>query len=70
MRHRFVSEPIEPCAPSGTDLPPAFRWNGETLEVRHWYEFETADRRIATVYFDRGAKRGSPRWWLYAITPG
>jgi GAF domain-containing protein len=84
---RFVSQPVEPSAPAGTDLPPAFRWNDETLEVRavrkqwrgtkedrgdlylkrHWYEFETSDGRVATVYFDRGAKPGGHRWWLYAI---
>jgi GAF domain-containing protein len=86
-RRRFVSQPIEPTAATGTDLPPAFRWNHETLEVRalrkqwrgtkedrgdvylkrHWYEFETSDGRVATVYFDRGAKAGTPRWWLYAL---
>lgn len=40
---------------------------GDVYLKRHWYEFETADGRIATVYFDRGAKPGAARWWLYAI---
>jgi hypothetical protein len=86
-RRTFISEPIEPAAPSGTDLPRAFAWRNETLDVRtvrrtwrgtkedrgdvylkrHWYEFETADGRIAAVYFDRGAKPGAHRWWLYTI---
>jgi GAF domain-containing protein len=34
---------------------------------RHWYEFETPDKQLVTVYFDRGAKPGGARWWLYAI---
>lgn len=87
MRKRFISQPIEASGPSGTDLPQAFHWGGETLEVaglrktwrgtkddrgdvylkRHWYEFETPDKRLVTVYFDRGAKPGSARWWLYTI---
>lgn len=87
MTRRFVSQAVEPVAPTGTALPPAFRFGDDVLEVaavrkewrgtkedrgdvylkRHWYEFETPDGRIATVYFDRGAKHGSPRWWLYAI---
>lgn len=87
MSKHFVSAPIEPVSPAGTELPAAFRWREEVLEVRtvrknwrgtkedrgdvylkrHWYEFETGDGRIATVYFDRAAKPGSARWWLYAI---
>jgi hypothetical protein len=90
---RFVSEPIAVItARTGTanqpDLPAAFRWRDETLEVkilrdawrssktdrgdlylkRHWFTFETVDGRVATVYFDRSAKRAQPRWSLYAIT--
>lgn len=87
MSKHFVSQAVLPVGPAGTDLPRAFDWNGDVLEVRcirkewrgtkedrgdvylkrHWYEFETADGRIATVYFDRGAKPGSPRWWLYTV---
>jgi hypothetical protein len=43
---------------------------GDTYVKRHWFEFETADGRRAIVYFDRGAKRGAPRWWLYTIYAG
>ncbi|HLI96159.1 MAG TPA: DUF6504 family protein [Candidatus Baltobacteraceae bacterium] len=87
MGKHFVSQPIDPIAPAGTDLPAAFKWRDVLLEVRalrkqwrgtkedrgdvylkrHWYEFETTDGRIATVYFDRAAKPGAHRWWLYAI---
>jgi Family of unknown function (DUF6504) len=87
MPKHFVSESIQAVEPTGTNLPPAFRWRDETLEVRtvrkewrgtkedrgdvylkrHWYEFETADGRIATVYFDRGVRAGTARWWLYTI---
>lgn len=41
---------------------------GEEYLKRHWFEFETADGRVAVVYFDRGAKRGAPRWYLYTLT--
>lgn len=40
---------------------------GDRYVKRHWFEFETDDGRVAVVYFDRGAKRGQPRWWLYRI---
>lgn len=40
---------------------------GDTYLKRHWYSFDTNDGRIATVYFDRAARRGESRWWLYAI---
>lgn len=40
---------------------------GDVYLKRHWYEFETADGRIATVYFDRDAKRGGSHWWLFTI---
>ena len=40
---------------------------GDTYLKRHWFEFEAADGRIAVVYFDRGAKPGAPRWWLYTL---
>lgn len=41
---------------------------GDTYLKRHWYEFEMHDGRRAVVYFDRGARRNQPRWWLYTIT--
>lgn len=88
MSRHFISEAIAPSAVvTSEELPPAFHWRDETLEVktvrkkwrstkedrgdmylkRHWFEFETGEGRIATVYFDRAAKREQPRWWLYAL---
>ena len=40
---------------------------GDVYLKRHWFECELIDGRIATVYFDRGAKRGQPRWFLYTL---
>jgi hypothetical protein len=40
---------------------------GDTYLKRHWFDVETDDGRIATVYYDRAAKRGQPHWWLYSI---
>ncbi len=41
---------------------------GDTYLARHWYEVELVDGRIAVVYFDRKARRDTPRWWLYTLT--
>ena len=41
---------------------------GDTYLKRHWFEFESDGGRRLVVYFDRGARRGEPRWWLYTIT--
>lgn len=41
---------------------------GDVYLKKHWFEFETTDDRIAVVYFDRGAMRNKPRWWLYTIS--
>jgi hypothetical protein len=41
---------------------------GDVYLKRHWFEFATADGRTALVYFDRAAKRGGHRWWLYSIS--
>jgi Family of unknown function (DUF6504) len=41
---------------------------GDTYVKKHWFEFETTDGRVAVVYFDRGARKGAPRWWLYTLT--
>lgn len=43
---------------------------GESYLKRHWFEFALPDGRRATVYFDRQARCGSARWWLYALAPG
>ncbi len=40
---------------------------GDTYLKRHWFEFETSGARRATVYFERHARRGEARWWLYTI---
>lgn len=40
---------------------------GDTYLKRHWYEIALTDSRTAVIYFDRAAKRKSPRWWLYSI---
>jgi hypothetical protein len=41
---------------------------GDTYVKKHWFEFETGDGRIAVVYFDRGARKNAPRWWLYTLS--
>lgn len=40
---------------------------GDSYLKRHWYEVETAAGEIATLYYDREARRGAPQWWLYAV---
>jgi hypothetical protein len=40
---------------------------GDTYVKKHWFEFVTRDARRAVVYFDRGARKGAPRWWLYTL---
>jgi len=40
---------------------------GDEYLAKHWYEVRLADGRDALIYFDRKAKRGVPRWWLYSI---
>jgi hypothetical protein len=42
---------------------------GDTYLARHWFEFKTTDERTVVVYFERHARPGTPRWWLYTITP-
>lgn len=42
---------------------------GDTYLARHWFEIRTIDERVAVIYFDRKAKRGGARWWLYSIDP-
>jgi hypothetical protein len=41
---------------------------GDVYLKKHWFEFETTDGRIAVVYFDRGAMRDKPRWYLYTLS--
>ena len=40
---------------------------GDVYLKRHWFECTLVDGRTAVLYFDRGARRGAPRWWLYSI---
>ena len=40
---------------------------GDTYLKRHWFEIEIGPEAKAVVYFDRGAKPGAARWWLYTI---
>jgi hypothetical protein len=44
---------------------------GDTYVKRHYFQCETADGRIAVIYFERQARRIEPRWHLYTIAqPG
>jgi hypothetical protein len=40
---------------------------GDQYLARHWYEIEDAAGTRFTIYFDRQAKAGKPRWWLYTL---
>ena len=40
---------------------------GDTYLARHWYDVRLTDGRDAVIYFDRKARRGTARWWLYSI---
>ena len=40
---------------------------GDTYLKRHWFEFVTPEGAKAVVYFERQAKRGTPRWWLFTL---
>ncbi len=40
---------------------------GDAYLKRHWYETALRDGRTAVFYFDRGARKDTPRWWLYTI---
>ena len=40
---------------------------GEAYLKRHWYDTTLADGRSAVISFDRGARKGAPRWWLYTL---
>ncbi len=43
---------------------------GDAYLARHWFELDLIDGRSAVVYFDRKAKRGAARWWLYTLDLG
>jgi len=40
---------------------------GDTYVKRHYFDFRSTEGALVTVYFDRQAKRGAARWWLYAL---
>ena len=41
---------------------------GDAYLDRHWFELETTSGAKIEIYYDRHARRGKARWWLYAIT--
>ena len=41
---------------------------GDTYLARHWFEFTTPEGRVAIVYFDRHARRGTAHWTLYSFS--
>ncbi len=41
---------------------------GDTYVKKHWFEFDIPGGRRAVVYFERGARAGAPRWWLYTLS--
>jgi hypothetical protein len=41
---------------------------GDDYLAKLWYEFKTSGDRVAVVYFDRKARPGRARWWLYSIS--
>lgn len=40
---------------------------GDVYLRRHYFDVTLLGGRNATVYFERQAKRGQPRWFLYTI---
>ncbi|MBC5810650.1 MAG: hypothetical protein GIW95_07355 [Candidatus Eremiobacteraeota bacterium] len=40
---------------------------GDHYLAKFWFDVALADGRRATLYFDRKARAGTARWWLYAI---
>jgi Family of unknown function (DUF6504) len=40
---------------------------GDVYVKRHWFDVLLDDGKSAVVYFERQARRGTPRWWLYTI---
>ncbi|MGA8796039.1 MAG: DUF6504 family protein [Candidatus Cybelea sp.] len=58
-----VSAVLRSWRTTGTD-------RGDVYLKRHWFELETTSGEKLEVYFDREARRGAPRWWLYSLTAG
>ena len=40
---------------------------GDAYLKRHWFELRTACGCTIEVYYDREARHGAPKWWLYII---
>ena len=40
---------------------------GDTYLHRHYFEFETTGGAVAVAYFERQARRGKPRWYLFTL---
>ena len=40
---------------------------GDVYVRRHYFDVVLTDGRHATISFERQAKRGQPRWYLYTI---
>jgi len=40
---------------------------GDDYLAKHWYEVCLDGDGRAVIYFDRKARVGRPRWWLYTI---
>jgi hypothetical protein len=43
---------------------------GDDYLAKHWYNVRLDGDRDAVIYFDRKARPGRPRWWLYTIDDG
>lgn len=41
---------------------------GEDYLKKHYFDVALTDGRTATIYLDRHARPGAPRWWLYTIS--
>lgn len=65
-RFRWRNDQIEIAEITGTRRSTK-EDRGDTYLAKHWYEVRLTDGRDAVLYFDRKAKRGTPRWWLYSI---
>jgi phosphoribosylglycinamide formyltransferase-1 len=46
--------------------------SGERYVSKHWFELETEDGHVLTVYFERRARGRalSARWWLFSVEEG
>jgi uncharacterized protein DUF6504 len=40
---------------------------GDAYLKRHWFELQTQEGPRIEVYYDREARKGAARWWLYTV---